>query len=190
MNSQNKKALKLGVVAIAIIMCVGAGVTGYGYHLKVQDEKDAAQQAADAASAAAKAPTSSEPVIYDLEKFEGMSGNQKPASSRPATTIDTTTDANGNVTMQDNYPKEEKPSAPKLPEGTDITNPDKKPEYTPEEVKPENNKPQKPSEPKPGDMNANGTQVYMPGVGWVDYEGRGGTHEVADFELSGELVGY
>ncbi|MEG2020264.1 MAG: DUF6550 family protein [Oscillospiraceae bacterium] len=188
MNSQNKKALKLGVVAIAIIMCVGAGVTGYGYHLKVQDEKDAAQQAADAASAAAKAPTSSEPVIYDLEKFEGMSGNQKPASSRPATTIDTTTDANGNVTMQDNYPKEEKPSAPKLPEGTDITNPDKKPEYTPEEVKPENNKPQKPSEPAGGTIKDG--MIYMPGMGWLPDEGVGGTHEVADFELSGELVGY
>ncbi|MEG0764261.1 MAG: hypothetical protein RR424_10610, partial [Oscillospiraceae bacterium] len=151
MNSQNKKALKLGIVAITLIICVGAGVTGYGYHLKVQDEKDAAQQAAaDAASEAAIPPTSSEPVIHDLKEFEGMSGNQKPASSRPATTIDTTTDANGNVTMQDNYPKEEMPAPPKLPEGTDITNPDKKPEYTPEAVKPENNKPQKPSEPADG----------------------------------------
>ncbi|MEG0764229.1 MAG: hypothetical protein RR424_10450 [Oscillospiraceae bacterium] len=88
------------------------------------------------------------------------------------------------------YTKPSVPSEPpKVADGTDITNPDKKPEYTPEAVKPENNKPQKPSEPVPGTIKDG--MIYVGGsIGWLPDEGVGGTHNVADFELSGELVGY
>ena len=75
---------------------------------------------------------------------------------------------------------------PKLPDNADTENPDTPPSY---------NKPNTPSKPKttePADgtkrVNNGQKEIYIKGFGWLP-DSPGGTSEIADFELSGEIIG-
>lgn len=87
----------------------------------------------------------------------------------PTATSAPTKGADSTGTEQSIQTEPVKPKAPtETPAVSDekaVTNPDKEPEY-----KPEDKVKTKPSEPKSGDKNEKG-QVYVPGFGWVDNSG-------------------
>lgn len=170
MHPRDKKTLIIIGITSAVVVCVGLGLSAY-------------LRFAPTPLPVAVAPQStSSSTSVDMSKYEikkDTSTSTKSASETDKTVQ--TTDENGNTTIEKEIGKPNAPSAsPELADGTDLTNPDVKPEYKPQ-----------PTTPKMGDTRVeNGvTQTFIDGFGWLDGTGSGGEGEIADFELSGEKVG-
>ena len=118
---------------------------------------DAAKPDADIITPAVETANEPEITVQPIEPT---------ATSAPTKGADT---ADSTGTEQSIQTEPVKPKAPtETPAVSDekaVTNPDKEPEYKPEDTVKTN-----PSEPKSGDKNEKG-QVYVPGFGWVDDSG-------------------
>lgn len=97
-----------------------------------------------------------------------------PATSNAGT--DTADSSGTEQSLQAEPSKPVAPTAPTLKSEASVKDPDKAPEY-----KPDDTVKTQPSEPKGGEVNSKG-QIWVPGFGWVNDEGGGVEQRTVDGE--------
>lgn len=183
----SEKAKKRIIIAGLSVVCVIL-VIAISSQFKKDDTSDAiipvTPKVTDAAEPDAEIITPAVETVNDLEiTVQPIEPTATPAPTKGADTADS------KGTEQSIQTEPVKPKAPTEPPAVSdekaVTNPDKEPEY-----KPEDTVQTKPSEPKSGDKNDKG-QVYVPGFGWVDDSGANEGETVGDEgdELTGNKVG-
>jgi len=128
--------------------------------------------------ASSQEPVSSSDVAPDIqnntEKKEIVVSPQPASEPESTETLPPQTDL-PEQKLQPDPVKPEAPAKPEVPKDADTTNPSKPPEYKPEDTE---KKPAAESKPQGGEKKDG--QIYVPGFGWIEDNGGGGSGTTAD----------
>ncbi|RPF43370.1 hypothetical protein EDD70_2334 [Hydrogenoanaerobacterium saccharovorans] len=185
------KKTKIIVTALAAIVVVFAGV---GIYMLTKDSPFIVDPVHVLAEEAASEPTSKADDTDDQEYKVPPIVVTPPAEKTIKDTKNSTPEENtevvtknpdGTKTTEIVRPEFEKPEPPAPPEvdEKEAMDPEKPPEYTPEQKKPN----KEPKKPTGGESNNKG-EIYVPGFGWQKPVEN--TFEVAENAGTGEVIGY
>ena len=182
MKDKKKTIKNVAVIACSLACIVFAGVFLWGTR----------QPAGETPEVPAETQTEAEPDVQTLEVVQ-ISLSEEIMSSEDEVVIPggIAISAGEPATMQpiQEAPKEaEEPSdPPALAEGTDLTDPDKVPEYV-EDPKP-TEKPDDMVVTRPPQDDGHPGQIYIEGFGWMDHGGPNVSIYAEDMYLNGNTIG-
>ncbi len=185
MGNKTKRLLITGCLAVVCVFLIAAIVSRFNTETdKVEaispsntSETDMVKPDEHTENAEKKDEVEVKEINPDISQSDPVSSETKEDIVNPTDPCDQQGETSqSNEVVQTNVPEATKPEVPEkpTPQG-DTTNPEKQPEYKPEDTiiaKPST----KPSEPKAGDKNEKG-QIWFPGFGWIDDEGGGSQGE-------------
>jgi len=181
LTEKTKKRLTLaglGIVCVALVIAISS-------QFKTEEPKDVSVQpttVSDAVNPGTEIPTPS----ADLTNTPEVSAKSidPTAAPTPAQGADTADSTGTEQSLQSTPAKPEAPAETPAPQDeTAVTNPSKPPEY-----KPENTVKTESSSPKAGDKKDG--KIYVPGFGWIDDNGGGGSGTTAeDMYENGNKIG-
>ncbi|MEG1982033.1 MAG: hypothetical protein RR073_05975 [Clostridia bacterium] len=178
-------------IVIVVAVIITAGAYGYMFYDKHQAELEREKiQAEIQQQIGAEEQAKKEQNQVDIEKYKAeleknFAESENEKIEIPALPAEETAEqpAKEETTIEKTQPEFEQPQ---LPPNTDAEDKENPPSY-------EEPKPSKPQTTEPADgtkrVNNGQNEIFIKGFGWLP-DSPGGTSEIADFELSGELVGY
>lgn len=205
MSEKTKKWLVLaGLSALCVVLAVGIRMRLYKEDIPEDDFsiKSEQNQTEDMEQNIAKNPTTAPEPSRGTEPTDvpEPTGEAEPTEKAKPTEEAKPTEAPiidiGGINpddVQELQPKQEKEQipmptgTPELAEGTDLTDPTKKPAYQEETTIVEAKKPADEEEPKMGDIKDG--YMYVLGFGWVPYEGEGHGTYADDMYENGNKIG-